>query len=258
MTGTSLEPEREAASLEPEATSLEPDPESFPRAVEPDEAVRAPDRTEGGSHAIAALLATAAVVAAIVTARASFLSSDASGNWQTALRIEVQRSAGTIEDVRYLYQTELPMAMAIAEARIRQQQFQADASTQTGAAHDALLLEASVQAALVTAQEPSSELATGTAYALPSGGFDVGRRLTDLRAGSSKIVALNPDSPQSTGDALADQASRLTIAAVPIGVCVLLGALAQPFSRWRRQLLGAGVVALLVGIVLALAAGLAG
>src|SRR5689334_12551273 len=41
---------------------------------------------ERGSHAVAALLALAAIVAAVVAARASFLAGDASGKWQLALR----------------------------------------------------------------------------------------------------------------------------------------------------------------------------
>ncbi len=235
-----------------------PTGEGRPAEDAPDQPAEVARPAERGNRAIAALLAVAAVVAAIITARASFVSSDASGNWQTALRTEVKRSAGAVEDARYLYQTELPLAMAIAEARLRQQQFESAGNAATSATQQALLLESSVQASLVSALESASDLASNATYALPSGGFDVGRRLTDLRAQAPDLVGLDPDAPETRGDALAEQGERLTTSAVPIGVCVLVGVLAQPFVRWRRHLLVSGFVALAIGIVLALSAGVIG
>src|SRR4249919_944209 len=105
---------------------------------EGDEAVPPPPRPERGSHAVAALLALAAIVAAIVAARASFLTGDASGKWQLALRTEVKRSAAVLEDVRYLYQTETSIATAIVEARIRQRELRAEATGQPAAVLQAL------------------------------------------------------------------------------------------------------------------------
>jgi hypothetical protein len=46
-----------------------------------------------------------------------------------------------MEDVRYLYQTELPMAVRIVEARIVRAEMLAAAQGQSGAAKQALLLE---------------------------------------------------------------------------------------------------------------------
>ena len=43
-----------------------------------------------------------------------------------------------------------------------------------------------------------------------------------------------------------------------LGLCVLLGALAQPFRRWRRPLIAAGTAALGVGVLAALAVELVG
>ncbi len=138
-----------------------------------------------GSRAVAALLAAAAVIAAIIAARAAiiaaiiaaraaFLGSDASGMWQTALRTEVKRSAGASEVAGYLYQTELPTVVAIAEARIRQHELETAAAGATGTAQQALFIEASVAASRIEAFEPTSDLASDVAYALRSGGFDLG------------------------------------------------------------------------------------
>ena len=205
-----------------------------------------------GSRAVAALLAAAAVIAAIIAARAAFLASDASGMWQTALRTEVKRSAGASEVARYLYQTELPTAVAIAEARIRQHELETAAAGATGTAQQALFIEASVAASRIEAFEPTSDLASDVAYALRSGGFDLGKRLADLRAAVPDLVALDPDGLESAGDALATQSQKLTVTGIAIAVCVLFGALAQPFRRWRRTFLVGGTVALVIGTSLAL------
>ena len=196
-------------------------------------------------------------MAAIVAARASFLTGEASGKWQLALRTEVKRSAAVLEDVRYLYQTETSIATAIVEARIRSRELLAAATGQPAAVQQAMRLEASVQGARVDAFGPSSELASDPAYALPAGGLDLGKRLADLRARNPDLVALDPHVIEVAGNAAADRALRLTWCGLAIGLCVLLGALAQPFRRWRRPLIAGGAVALGVGVLAALAVELA-
>src|SRR3954452_18646002 len=186
--------------------AAEGDAEPVPEAEAPIQA-REPAR---GSRAVAALLATAAIVAAILAARASFLTGDASGKWQLALRTEVKRSAAVLEDVRYLYQTESSIATAIAEARIRRRELLAAATGQPAAVQQALRLEASVQGSRVDAFGPSSELASDPAYALPAGGLDLGKRLADLRARNPDLVALDPHIIEVAGNAAADRALRLT------------------------------------------------
>ena len=56
----------------------------------------------------------------------------------------------------------------------------------------------------------------------------------------------------------ADRALRLTWCGLAIGLCVLLGALAQSFRQWRRPLIAGGAVALGVGVLAALAVELVG
>ena len=69
---------------------------------------------ERGKRGVALMLAIAALMAAAIATRASFLSSQASGTWQFALRSELKLGAAMIEDVRYVYNSEAPIAFAIA------------------------------------------------------------------------------------------------------------------------------------------------
>src|SRR5450830_1480725 len=210
---------------------------------------------ESGHTGVAILLTVAAIVAATIGFRAAMISSSASESWQSALRTEVKRSAAALEDVRYLYQTELPMAVRILEARVVGAEMLAAAQGQSGAAKQALLLEASVQDQIISAISSSSNLATKPDYALPSGGFDLGKRLADLRVQYSALLALDPDSLQATGDRLANKAELVSLALIPTSVAAFLGVLAQPFRRRRTLLLRLGVLALAGGAVMAVAVG---
>ena len=68
---------------------------------------------KGGTRTIAFLLAAVAVAAAAVGFRAASIAGEASGNWQKAVRLEVKRSTSAQETVRYLYNTEVPLAITI-------------------------------------------------------------------------------------------------------------------------------------------------
>ena len=213
----------------------------------------APKEGQGDeSHrGVAVLLGLAAILAAIVGVRATGLSSDASDTWQSALRTEVKRSAGALEDIRYLYQTEVPPVVTIIGTRIQEAELRAAAAKESGAVADTLAREADVKANVLAAISPSYELATNPAYARPNGGVNLGLRLADLRNGKPDLVALDPDAIQATGDALGAKAAAMTLPLLPIGVAALLAALAQPFASRRRMLLGAGAVVLALGALAA-------
>lgn len=213
-------------------------------AVIPQITVPAHDRGRGG---VALLLTVSAIVAAIIGLRAAMISTSASDSWQSALRSDVKRSAAAMEDVRALYQSELPIALRILEARNVQAEMLAEAQGQSGAARQALLLEASVQGQIITALSSSSELATAPQYSLPSGGLDLAQRLADLRAKYPDLLALDPDGLEASGDKLAHQAELTTLALIPTSLAAFLGVLAQPFRRRRTPLLRLGTVALAAG-----------
>ena len=207
---------------------------------------------ERGNWTVAILLAAAAVAAALVGAHASMVSNDANDSWQTALRMEVKRSAGAMNDVHSLYQGDLPVAIDILRAKISAEKLQAAAPGQDPAVAKALTIEAGVQTEMLATLQSSSDLAGNAAYALPSGGYDLAQRLTDIRAESPDILALDPDVLEAAGDRLAHKALLLTDALVPLSLCAFLGVLAQPLRRFRRPLLGSGAVALAVGAIFAL------
>lgn len=209
-----------------------------------------------GNGTVAVLLAIAAVVAALVGARASVVSSNASDVWQSALRAEVKRSAGATNDASLLYLTEFPPAVRVLSARMLADALRAAEAGQSKAVVEALELEAALQLQLVGLLSATTPLSAESAYVLPSGGFDLGKRLAAIRSeGSvgSDLLALDPDSLVATGDQLADKATLLTYALILISLCALLGILAQPVRRYRRMLLAAGVVALVCGVAMALA-----
>jgi len=84
----------------PDATASPPLPPGLPAAPEATEAPdtpEAPARSPGDHRGVALLLGTVAVVAALVAARASALSSDATDAWQSALRTEVKRATAGLD-----------------------------------------------------------------------------------------------------------------------------------------------------------------
>ena len=208
---------------------------------------------ERGHRGVAILLTAAAIVAASIGFRAALISNSASESWQSALRTEVKRSAAAMEDVRALYQTELPVATRIDAARILQAELLAAAQGQSGSVKQNLLLEASVQAQIITALSSTSDLATKPAYALSSGGFDLGKRLADLRAQYPQLLALDPDGLEAAGDRLARKAHFMTFTLIPTSAAAFLGMLAQPFKRRRTLLLRLGALGLAIGAALAVA-----
>jgi len=204
---------------------------------------------EHGSRAVAVLLAAAAVAAAIVGFRVAGLAGEASGHWQSAVRLEVKRSTGAQETVRYLYDTEIPLAVTILRARLVLEELTATPASQ-GGSDPAVIIAESVEAEVLKALEPSSDL-TKVAYALAGGGVDLGKRLADLRAQASATVAVDPESAQGPGDASAARADRMAVALIPFGITGFFGVTAHAFDRRRRPLLTLGGAALVAGIVLA-------
>ena len=206
---------------------------------------------ERGNGRVAILLTIAAVVAAVIGVRASMVSNQANDSWQSALRTTEKRAAGGMNDVQTLYQWELPMAVKVLQARILAQQLASAAPGQSPSIEQALNVEAGVQGQM---SESLTQVGlTGDAYALPSGGFDLGKRLADLRSANTQLANLDPDSLLATGDGLAHKAVLLTYGLLPTSLGALLGVLAQPLRRYRTVLLGGGSAAVVAGAVVALA-----
>ena len=207
------------------------------------------------SRAVAILLAVAAIVAAIITARASLVASDATSAWNGAVSVEQRRGAMLLEQFRYTYAIEGDQAFMIATAEEKAAALRAAAAAPSlpPDVAAALAAEAEVQQQLRDLVGPSSEIVSDPRYVLPDGGYDLQRRLADTRAADPENIALDPLIEMAAGDAAADEANRLMLATIGVAMAFLCGALAQAFGRHRRLLLTLGWAALAVGSAAAVA-----
>lgn len=214
---------------------------------------------EPGNVAVALVLALAAITAAAIGARASVTSGNAADAWQSALRTEVKRSVAAINDVSYLYQIEFPQAVRAMPAELIAAALRGVGQSQNAQVAVALEAEAAVQSEVAQVMAESTPL-LGDEYALAARGFDLGRRLADIRAGGEagpELLMLDPAGEVAEGDRLAEKASFLTYALIPASLCALLGVLAKPLRRYRLPLLVAGVAALAGAVVIAVVVELA-
>ncbi len=237
------------AAPAPVAVGIMPPPASTP----------APASDDGGSHrGIALLLAAAAVVAAIVAAMSSGLSSQAGDAWQSALRLDAKRAAAATNDIQFIYQTEIPQAMAVLSARLQEARLREAAAGATGDVAAALLVEADAQKGVADTIAATIPLVADDTYLLPGGARNLSARLADKRMEYPDLVAIDPEAQQAEGDALAAQASSLTLALWPLAFAAMFGALAEPFRRQRRLLLALGTASFGAGVVVALMTGVLG
>lgn len=201
-------------------------------------------------NGVAIVLALTAVLAAVLAGRASLVSSSASGSWQSAVRSEVKRAAAAIEDIRYTYTTEAPVAFSFARANILSEEFRSRAEGLPADAASRLRQEAAAQAAVIDNLAGAAE-SVDARYATDDGGFDIALRLSDNRSANPDLVTVDPGRPQKAGDR-ASRHARLTMATtIPVAVAFLCGALAQGVPRRRRPFILLGIAFLAIGLVAA-------
>lgn len=222
---------------------------------EPTADAEALEIVERTSRAVPILLAIAAIVAAIITARASLVASDATSAWNSGVGVEQRRGGLLLEQLRYTYAIEGDQAfmLTIAEERAAALRAAAAAPSLAPEVATALLAEAQVQQQLRDLVGPSAEIVNEARYVLPDGGYDLQRRLSDTRAEDPEALAEEPLADMARGDAAADEANQLMLATIGVAMAFLCGALAQAFGRHRRLLLGIGWVALGLGVAAAVA-----
>jgi hypothetical protein len=202
---------------------------------------------------VAVLLACAAVVAAVLTARAAFVAGEATGAWQTAVRDEVRRSSLAVLAIDAVYGSEGRIAFHVATEQARAEEARARASQQPAELATALEAEAQVHDGVIEALLPSSEIASDARYALDGGGFDLLLRLADERATDPDALGIDPEATVAEGDASSDHAVRLTAVTIVVAFAFLFGALAQAMRRRRTAFLVLGWAALGASVVLAVA-----
>jgi hypothetical protein len=202
---------------------------------------------------VALLLGAAAVVTAIVAGRASFMSADASTNWQQSVREQVKQSAAYVEDIRFTYTVEEPQALSLAEARFRAQQLASEVQVTSGLTQSLLAVEQGVQNDVVKALANSSPLASDPRYQTATG-YDINKRLADVRNENPDLVKLDPTKAQKRGDDFSRRSIALAESTVLAAGAFLFGSLAQGFARRRGLFLTLGTVLLAAGVVAAFVA----
>jgi hypothetical protein len=183
------------------------------------------------------LQAVVTVLIAAVVAAGGLLISQAGGGRQLAVREEIKRTAATVEDVRLVYGDEAPLAFRVAVGRMRAEELHR-AARAAGSAGAAAEVEAVVQEqtafALATGEEGTGRLADGDRYRTPDGGFDIGRRLADVRTRIPELVGLDPDGTQASADGRG-RAARTVTASIAVLVSAYLVIVLAFSARWRRS-----------------------
>jgi hypothetical protein len=197
-----------------------------------------PEEAEEGL-VVPILLALAAVVAAILGARAAVVSSNASGEWQTAAREEVKRSAALVEDVRYVYGVEAAVALRAASAAIEADELRQSAGPLNGAEKAAVETEAFVRQSSADLMTGAFDLTKDPKYRAGDG-YDVASRLADVRNQHPELVALDPGATMDQGSEDSRHGWLLVSTAIPAAVAFLCGSLAHGFPRYRSPLTVAG------------------
>ena len=200
---------------------------------------------------VAVLLACAAVVAAIIGARAAIVGDDGSDTWHSAVREDVKRGAGMVEDVRFMYSEEAPLAFQVAEGNVRAEEAHEQAKGTSGLTRELLEAHAGAFEGVVRTITPASKMAKDETYHLDNGGYNVLQRLVDIRAENPDLVAIDPDATEEEGSDLSSESALLVATTLPAGLAFLCGALAHGFPSRRRWLVPLGFVLTGVSLVLA-------
>lgn len=228
-----------------EGGGTESGPEGLSRA---EERAAARARADLEARGATLLLALAAVAAALIAGRASIVNDRGAEAWHAATRQHIKQMAAMVEDVRFLYENEAPIALRIVEAEIRAEEYAGEARRASADEAAVLRVEAETNAQMAELLVQASEIAAEPAYRLEGGGFDLIQRLQDLRALNPQLVALDPDATETRGSRLALKASLLFLGVVPVAVAFLAGALVQGFPTRRRPLIVVGFASILLAV----------
>ena len=179
------------------------------------------------------LQVTVTVLLAVLLGAATWSSAKASGYWQQATRQDGRSSALRAESVRFVYQSELPLAIGIAEARVRR-----DALRDLGATDAEVVGELAAADQLVGQLEQATEqssngLAQGDTYVTSDGGYDVARRLGD-KLREDQVTAYDLSSAtMRVGDWWARRARGWALLALAVTAAYVVASAVR--SRRRRR-----------------------
>jgi hypothetical protein len=201
---------------------------------------------------VAVLLACAAVVAAIIGARAAIVGDAGSDTWHTSVREDVKAGAGLVEDVRFVYTEDAPLAFQVSEGNVRAEEAHREARGTSGLTREILVAHAGAFEGVVRTIEQASKLAKDPDYELDTGGYDVLRRLADVRDEHPDLVEIDADATEEEGSDLTFESALLVASTLPAGLAFLCGALAHGFPSRRRLLVPLGFALTGLSLVLAI------
>jgi hypothetical protein len=210
------------------------------------------DAQGSSRNAVVWLLVASAVLAAAIGVRSQIVDSNGSGSYDSAVRQDVKRGAGVVEDLRFVYSEEGPTAFRVAEARIRADELRRAARGKSGLEASYLKGEAGAQDQIIKTLEPTVELTSSDKYDGRGDSYDLFRRLADKRKEHPDLLRVNPDATEKKGYDSSKASTLLTAATIPVGFAFLFGSLTEGFPRRRRPLLVAGWVCLAIGLVFAI------
>ncbi|HVF13857.1 MAG TPA: hypothetical protein VM942_04610 [Acidimicrobiales bacterium] len=198
---------------------------------------------------VAILLALSAVVAAVIGGRVAFRSSTATSLWQQSVREETKRAAAYVEDLRYVYTSEQPVAFALSDARFRAEELKNVAPSVEGLNRIVIELEQAIQEYLSSGPLAEASLLFNDERYQGEHGFDVARRVADIRSENPELVALDPEKARASGNRASTHAIRLMATTIIVAIAFMFGSLAQGFPKRRQALLTVGTVMLALGAV---------
>jgi len=138
------------------------------------------------------------VVVAALLALATWLASQASGAWTSSTRLETKAAALLGEDLRHVYQDEVPLALEVSLMQVR-----ADALDAAGAESPAAAVEAQVlrkASGELRAALGSSSSLLADRYATAGHGYAVSRRLADVVGSSARTARADVLDAVAEGD----------------------------------------------------------
>jgi hypothetical protein len=201
---------------------------------------------------VAVLLACAAVVAAIIGARAAMVGDDGSDTWHSSIREDVKRDAALVEDVRFVYTEDAPLAFQVSEGNVRAEEAHREAEGTSGLTQEMLEAHAGAFEGVVRTVEPASKLAKDPDYELDNGGYNVLKRLVDVRNENPDLVELDPDATEAEASELSYESALLVASTLPAGLAFLCGALAHGFPSRRKWLVRIGFGLTALSLILAI------
>jgi hypothetical protein len=158
------------------------------------------------------------ILVALVVAAGAFLTGSAAAKWQDSVSDQTKRGRATIEDVYYVYTVEAPFALELALAEAR------EAVLSGGEA------ETEREVLFAIRQKLSSNHLAAERYRQPGKGYDVPRRLADVRAQNPDLARIDPEAAIEAGDRRNRLALILLAATLPL---VLLYVVADIVLRHR-------------------------